>query len=221
VSARVLVVAKAPVPGRAKTRLGHRIGHFAAAELAAAALLDTLEACEAAAVAECHLALDGELGDACRGEEIRDVLRSWRVFGQRGDSLGERLAHAHDVLAHDASGPVVQVGMDTPQLNPGHLEEATARLRPGHGVVGPAVDGGWWLLGLAEPARARTLAGVPMSTARTGRDTVAALARSGVRVGSAPTLRDVDTVEDAALVAALAPGSRFAAAWARHGAEVA
>jgi rSAM/selenodomain-associated transferase 1 len=221
VSARVLVVAKAPVPGRAKTRLGHRIGHVAAAELAAAALLDTLEACEAAYGGRCHLALDGELGDACRGGEIRDVLRSWRVFGQRGDSLGERLAHAHGVLAYDAPGPVVQVGMDTPQLTPGHLEEAADRLRPGQGVVAPAVDGGWWLLGLAEPARARALAGVPMSTDRTGRDTVAALAGSGARVGSAPTLRDVDTVDDAALVAAVAPASRFAAAWALYGAEVA
>lgn len=220
-SARVLVVAKAPVAGRAKTRLGRRIGHPAAAELAAAALLDTLEACEAACVAERHLALDGELGDACRGAEIRDALRSWRVFGQRGDSLGERLAHAHGVLAHDGPGAVVQVGMDTPQLTWGHLEEAAAQCRPGRGVVGHAADGGWWLLGLAEPARAQALAGVTMSTDRTGRDTVAALARSGVRVGAAPTLRDVDTVEDAALVAALAPASRFAAAWALHGTEVA
>jgi rSAM/selenodomain-associated transferase 1 len=220
-SARVLVVAKAPVPGRAKTRLGRRIGHLAAAELAAAALLDTLEACEAAYAERCHLALAGDLADACRGGEIRAALRSWRVFGQRGDSLGERLAHAHGVLARAGSGPVVQVGMDTPQLTPRHLEEAAARLQPGHGVVGPAADGGWWLLGLAEPARARTLAGVPMSTDRTGRDTVAALARGGARVGSGPTLRDVDTVEDAAMVAALAPASRFAATWARHGAEVA
>jgi glycosyltransferase A (GT-A) superfamily protein (DUF2064 family) len=60
-----------------------------------------------------------------------------------------------------------------------------------------------------------------MSTGRTGRDTVAALARSGARVGSGPTLRDVDTIEDAVLVAALAPASRFAAAWALYGKEVA
>ena len=55
---RALVMAKAPVPGRVKTRLGARVGMEVAAELAAAALLDTIAACRSA-FAECHLALDG------------------------------------------------------------------------------------------------------------------------------------------------------------------
>lgn len=220
-SARVLVVAKAPVPGLAKTRLGRRLGHVAAAELAAAALLDTLEACEAAVgVDRCHLALAGDLDDARGAGEIRDALRSWHVFPQRGKGLGARLARAHHDLARREPGPVVQVGTDTPQLTPFHLREVVTRLRPGRAVVGPAVDGGWWLLGLAEPARARALTGVPMSTAATHRATVEALSRAGLQVRPAPTLRDVDTVEDAAVVAAVAPDSRFAAAWARLGTGV-
>jgi len=211
---RALVVAKAPVPGLAKTRLGALVGHAVAADLAAAALLDTLDAC-AGAFDRCHLALAGDLGDACRSRELRAGLRSWDVFPQQGASLGERLAHAHRAVAADGSGGVVQVGMDTPQVTPGLLLEAAGCLRPGGGVLGPAEDGGWWLLGLDDPRSARVLGDVPMSTARTGADTRSALEGAGVSVVATCGLRDVDTVEDAHLVAGRAPGSRFAHAWSR------
>lgn len=218
---RALVVAKAPVPGLAKTRLGEYVGHVAAAELAAAALLDTIRACEAAFRGACHLALAGDLQDARRVDDLDAALRSWHVFAQEGESLGERLAHAHGTLAAEAPGPVVQVGMDTPQLTPGLLSRAGEALRPGHGVIGPATDGGWWLLGLAEPTDAVVLGEVLMSTRRTGFDTRRALTGWGVRLATTRTLRDVDTVTDAALVARGAPGTRFAEAWSRVAVEVA
>jgi glycosyltransferase A (GT-A) superfamily protein (DUF2064 family) len=221
-SARVLVVAKAPVPGQAKTRLGDVVGHLEAADLAAAALLDTIDSCATfAGDRRCHVALTGDLDDACRGDEIRDALASWHVRDQRGESFAERLANAHDDLAADAEGPVVQVGMDTPQLTPRLLAEATDLISPGGGVLGPATDGGWWLLGLADPTRAAALAAVAMSTTRTGFDTCRALTVRGVRVVITDALRDVDTVFDAELVAAHAPGTRFAAAWSRLAAGVA
>jgi hypothetical protein len=212
---RALVVAKAPVPGEAKTRLGAEIGDEGAADLAAAALLDTLSACESAFEGRCHLALAGDLAGASRADEIRSALRSWRVFEQVGTSFGERLAHAHRTLAADETGGVVQVGMDTPQVTPALLTDAGDRLRTGCGVIGPAHDGGWWLLGLDHPAAAEVLADVPMSTARTGFDTRRALTGWGVRLATAPVLRDVDTVADAAVVAEEAPGTRFAEAWSR------
>jgi len=212
---RALVVAKAPVPGEAKTRLAAEIGDEGAAELAAAALLDTLSACESAFAGRCHLALAGDLAGASRADEIRAALRAWRVFEQVGTSFGERLAHAHRTLAADRTGGVVQVGMDTPQVTPELLADAAELLRPGGGVIGPAHDGGWWLLGLDHPAAAEVLAGVPMSTARTGFDTRRALTGWGVRVATAPVLRDVDTVADAAVVADEAAGTRFAEAWSR------
>ncbi len=219
--ARVLVVAKAPVPGEAKTRLGDRIGHAAAADLAAAALLDTIEACAAAFDDRCHLALSGDLDDASRGDEIRAALHGWHVFAQAGDSFGARLAHAHRTVEEIAPAPVVQVGMDTPQLTASLLTEAAERLRPGVGVIGPAHDGGWWLLGLMCPGAAEVLAGVPMSTRRTGFDTRRALTGWGVRVATVATLRDVDTFADAEVVAREAPGTRFAEAWAGIGVGVA
>ena len=206
----ILVVAKAPEPGRVKTRLGNEIGMEAAAEVAAASLLDTLATC-ASAASDRHLSLAGDLGAALREAEIQAALEGWRVHPQAGAGFAERLADAHARMP----GPVIQVGMDTPHLTAELLGETAARLATYDAVLGPAVDGGWWVLALRDPARAVALVGVAMSTPTTGADTRIALEAAGLSVGLAPTLRDVDTVADAHVVAALAPGSRFAEAWAR------
>jgi uncharacterized protein len=207
---RALVVAKAPVPGRVKTRLGAHVGMENAAGLAAAALLDTLAAC-GSAFADCHLALDGDLDDAVRFSELRRGLAGWTVHRQRGDGLGQRLAHAHADAA--GPGPTVQVGMDTPQLTALHLHGVAEAARTGDAVLGPAADGGWWVLALSDPSAAAVLAGVPMSRPDTFAATRAALVAAGqtVRVGAG--LTDVDTVEEAASVAADLTGGHFLHAW--------
>ncbi|CAB4728067.1 unannotated protein [freshwater metagenome] len=210
-TARVLLVAKAPVPGRVKTRLGAGVGLDLAAELAAAALLDTLAACvDAVGPARCHLSLDGDLDEALEAEAIRRLLGGWSVTPQRGDGFGERLAHAH---ADCGPGPIVQIGMDTPQVGPGHLLDVAAALTAYDGVLGPAEDGGWWVLGLRDPLAADALRGVAMSTPSTYADTRAALTGRGLRVADAVTLRDVDTAGDAGVVAAEAPHTLFARRW--------
>lgn len=213
-SARLLLVAKAPVAGRAKTRLGRVVGMDAAAELAAAALLDTVEVATTAFPGSCHLALDGDLADAVRGSELRAALADWHVFGQQGERFGDRLAHAHGVLADLAPDPVVQIGMDTPQLEADVLLAAARAVQDGAGAaIGPAEDGGWWLLALADGHRAEVLRDVPMSASRTGASTLAALAAVGLRTVPVAALRDVDEVDDARAVALAAPYTRFAAAW--------
>ncbi len=210
-----LVVAKAPVTGRVKTRLGREVGAERAARLAAAALLDTMEACVAAyGTARCHLAVDGDLSVAQLSEQLAFASAGWRVHRQRGTDLATRLVHAHQDVSRAAGAPVVQVGMDTPQLPVSVLREAADRLDSSDAaVLGPAVDGGWWLLGAGSPALLRHLAEVPMSTDRTGELTRAALTRAGARVTDVATLRDVDEVADAEAVARSAPGTRFARAW--------
>ncbi len=208
--ASVLVVAKAPEAGRVKTRLGAEIGMERAADVAAAALLDTLAAATAAVGARhCHVSLDGELDRAVRGPELREALAGWSVHPQRGDGFGARLADAHGRIA----GPVVQVGMDTPHLTADLLLAAAAGLDEHDAVLGPAEDGGWWVLALRDPAHAAALRDVPMSTPTTGADTRAALVGAGLDVGTTSTLRDVDELADADAVARLVPGSRFAEAW--------
>ncbi|MEO5853644.1 MAG: DUF2064 domain-containing protein [Nocardioides sp.] len=209
---RLLVVAKAPVAGQAKTRLARHVGSQVAAELAAASLLDTLRACvEAAGEGSCHAALTGDLDDAVRGDEIRRALAGWTVREQRGDDFATRLTNAHLDLPGDR--PVVQVGMDTPQVRPEMLTAAGALTTDHEAVLGPAPDGGWWVLALRDPASARPLATVEMSTATTYDDTRRALEADGLRVGTTAELRDVDTVDDAEIVAADAPGTEFARVW--------
>jgi glycosyltransferase A (GT-A) superfamily protein (DUF2064 family) len=206
----VLVVAKAPEAGRVKTRLGARIGMDCAAEVAAAALLDTLAAAtDAVGAARCHLSLDGDLAHAVRGPELEAATAGWTVHPQTGGTFAAKLADAHARVP----GPVVQVGMDTPHLTPALLLAAAAGLEDHDAVLGPAEDGGWWVLALREPARAAVLRDVPMSTPTTCADTRAALAAAGLDVGSTATLRDVDEPADADAVSRLAPRSRFAHAW--------
>ncbi len=211
----VLVMAKAPVPGQAKTRLAGIAGEHAAAELAAAALLDTLDAGSRAFPAGGRvLALAGDLDAACRAEQIREAAQGWVVVAQGGQTFGERLVDGH-VQAHRlAGGPVVQIGMDTPQVGAALLRElAQAALRHDGPVLGPALDGGWWVLVTTHPGQAAVLAGIPMSRPDTGRLTAAALAAHGHPAAAAVARRDVDLPDDARTVAHEAPFTRFAAAW--------
>jgi len=213
----VLVVARAPVPGMAKTRLAATTGAEAAADLAAAALLDTLAAARSSG-ARVVVAMAGDLSRAARGEEVRAALQEVIVVGQRGVGLAERLANAHSDAHASAGGTpaerpaVFQVGMDTPQLTAAMLVEALAAARSYDAVLGEADDGGWWGLGVSHPDLAAALVGVAVSTPSTGRLTAAALRAAGVHVHALGRLRDVDEWPDAVAVAAQAPAGRFAAA---------
>jgi uncharacterized protein len=202
----VLVVAKAPVPGFAKTRIARNIGDDAAAELAAAALLDTLQASVASGM-RVVVALTGDLDRAVRSDELRGTLADLVVVPQVGETFGDRLARAH--LDADIGHGVVQVGMDSPQLTAGDLVRAADLLRHYPSVLGPAEDGGWWLLGVRHGTDASTLATVEMSTASTGRHTREVLPAP---IALIRTLRDVDTWDDARDVADQIPHTRFAAA---------
>jgi glycosyltransferase A (GT-A) superfamily protein (DUF2064 family) len=211
--ASVLVVAKAPVPGLAKTRLSPAVSPEQAADIAAAALLDTLDAVLATPDVLPVVALTGYLAAARRSAEIRALLRLVVVVPQRGADFATRLVNAHADAARLGAGlPVFQIGMDTPQVTAGLLDECVEAARRHDGVLGPATDGGWWALGLRDGNRAGPVGTVPMSRRDTGALTAAALARSGLRIARLPELSDVDDMETAREVAALVPGSRFAEA---------
>lgn len=212
-SPAVLVMAKAPVAGEVKTRLGAAVGPAAAADLATAAVLDTLEVCDAV-FDDCHVALAGDLGRAAGRRALRDALSGWTVHPQRGAGFAARLANAHADVGRATGGPVVQIGMDTPHLSTGHLRDVADLVGRGNdAVLGAAEDGGWWVLAVTDPRQAQPLAGVEMSTGRTYDDTLAALQRAGASVAGTAVLRDVDTEADADLAAAAAPGTRFARLW--------
>jgi glycosyltransferase A (GT-A) superfamily protein (DUF2064 family) len=206
----ILVVAKAPVPGLAKTRIAATIGDDAAADLAAASLLDTLTTATAVGW-PVVVAMTGELDRATRADEIRAALETVRVIEQRGDGLAERLAHAHADVGGTTG--VVQVGMDTPQLLVADYLDAGRTVELGSIVLGPADDGGWWLLGLPDPSLAQALVGVGMSQDDTAALTEQALGGDVIRLR---TMRDMDTWDDAVAIAHDVPISRLADAVARH-----
>jgi len=204
---QLLVLAKTPVPGRVKTRLCPPCTPEQAAAVAAAALADTVDTVTATPAAARTLVIDGD----------HPAPAGWRRVAQRGGPLAERLTHAYaDTLIPGVAS--LLIGMDTPQVSPALLAAAVHRLsRDGtDAVLGAAEDGGWWLLGLREPAHAEVLREVETSTPATGALTLAALQSRGLRVGRLTVLRDVDTAADAHAVAALCPdGSRFALAASR------
>ncbi len=198
----LVVMAKAPAPGRSKTRLCPPCTPEQAALVAEAALRDTLEVVGAAAAATRRvIALEGEPGAW--------LPTGFDVLPQRGDGLDERLA----AVFADLDGPVVLVGMDTPQLTVDHLAVAAAMLSDPRfdAVLGHAPDGGWWAIGMCEPDP-RAFTGVPMSADDTGARQMERLGELGLAVGLLPELRDVDRWPDALAAAELAPAGRFAAA---------
>jgi uncharacterized protein len=207
-AAQVVVIAKEPYPGRVKTRLTPPFTPVQAAELAAASLSDTLAAVAETTVARRVLALEGTPG--------RWLPGGWDVIGQRGDGLDERIAWALVDARVTLPLPVVLIGMDTPQVTPGLLAAAAGPLvsRSADATFGMAEDGGFWLLGLREVDPALIL-GVLMSQPDTGARQLARLRQAGLRVEMLPELTDIDTVYDAERVAAVTPGSRFAACLAR------
>ena len=198
-SASLLVIAKAPAPGRVKTRLTPPCTPEEAAQIAAAALADTLAAAlSARGAARRVLVLDGAPGDWLPGPI--------EVIPQRGEGLAARLAAAFV----DVGGPAFLVGMDTPQVTPELLDAGLATLESADAALGPAPDGGYWGIGLRRPDAA-VFRDVPMSAPDTGAVQRARLAVLGLRTTTLPPLRDIDTIADAHAVAAAAPASRLAA----------
>ncbi|MGY9068153.1 TIGR04282 family arsenosugar biosynthesis glycosyltransferase, partial [Streptomyces sp. CAS3] len=162
----LLVIAKEPRPGRVKTRLTPPFTPREAAELAEAALADTLHTVARTPASRRVLVLDGTPGAW--------LPPGFEVVPQCAGGLDERLA---DAFAHCA-GPALLIGMDTPQVTP---ELLTVDFADCDAWLGPARDGGFWALGLAEPDPA-LLRGVPMSTPGTGAAQRARLTAAGLRV---------------------------------------
>lgn len=192
------VIAKQPRPGFVKTRLCPPCTHEQAADVAAAALLDTLDAVDevAASAARHGVELDRVL--LFDGDPDRWLRSGYRCVQQHGDDLAARLANGFDAL-----GPGLIVGMETP-----HAVAALAcgvdAIRSGADALGLAVDGGYWAIGLHR-VDAEVFANVPMSTSVTGLAQLRQLHRLGRSVRLLPCAHDLDTVDDLRIAARREP----------------
>jgi len=189
-------MAKHPVPGRVKTRLAAVLGADAACALYVAFVLDLAERLGALpyAVTWAYTPADAPFAALLPGARCRP---------QRGRDLGERLAAAiADELAA-GPGPVLAIGADAPHVPEAALAEAASALGRGADVVlGPAADGGYYLIGLRAPAPG-LFAGIDWSTGEVLEATLARAQAAALAVHFLPPSFDVDRPADLVLLRTL------------------
>lgn len=198
-STALIVFAKAPLPGLAKTRLAPALGEAGAAALAARLLDHALAQAVAAGVGPVELCATPDEGHAL----LRAAAQQHGVAltAQGGGDLGERMQRAFErVLARH--GAALLVGSDAPAIDAAMLRRAAAALVANDAVFVPAFDGGYALVGLRRADR-RWFDGVAWSTPRVMAETRARLHAAGMRWAELPPVADIDTPAD---LAQLPPG---------------
>ncbi|WP_366931501.1 TIGR04282 family arsenosugar biosynthesis glycosyltransferase [Thiocapsa sp.] len=191
-NARILIFAKAPIPGQVKTRLIPTLGPAGAAELARDLLERLVRRLAGARLAPVELWCSPDPGHPL----FRDLSESAGVAlrTQRGEDLGERLSAA----AEDALGraeAVLLVGADIPELDADYCASALSALADFDAVLGPAEDGGYVLLGLKAPAP-ELFTDMPWGGERVAAITRGRIASLGLRCSERATLWDLDRPED-------------------------
>ena len=189
-SSRLVVFLKAPRPGLVKTRLAEALGPDAACAAyrrLADALLTHLAPIPA--VELCFTPADASA-------EINPWLRAdWSAIPQSEGDLGERLEAAFAAHFLADAERVIIIGSDCPDVTVADIEDAWVEL-DGHDVVlGPALDGGYWLIGLRAP-QPTLFTGIPWSTDAVFGETMRRARESDLRVAVLRELSDVDTVSD-------------------------
>jgi rSAM/selenodomain-associated transferase 1 len=189
----LLFFIKNPEKGRVKTRLAAAIGDKMAVQLYKRFLLEML------------YTLNGGtfLFYLCYSPDgpVRD-LKNWLgdqylYMPQTGENLGERMKNGFAEAISMNFKRVVLIGSDIPDLPLGFIEEAFASLREKDAVIGPSLDGGYYLIGFKnETFSPRVFEGIHWSTESVFEKTLRLLEQEGLTVHTLQPLRDIDTVED-------------------------
>ena len=191
---RLILFTRYPLPGRAKTRLIPALGAEGAAALHRRLVLRTLrtaqKACRAG-LADLEVRFDGG---------TQQSMSHWlgdsaRFLPQGAGNLGERMARAFEESFRCGSPATVIIGSDCPGLTPDVITAAFARLTETPVVLGPAKDGGYYLIGLSRPMP-DLFRGIPWGTDRVLADSLAVLQRRGCKPALLEPLQDIDRPED-------------------------
>jgi len=182
----LIVFIRQPVAGRVKTRLAATVGAHAACTMYAAMAEHVVRNVQSDA-----------WSTVLYVDESEGLLPVQQWLGmtpreQRGNSLGERLANA---VAEHADARVVVIGTDAPDVDAAVITTAFASLDDYHVVLGPAYDGGYYLIGLQRPLP-EVFKGIEWSTDRVMLQTVQAAVTAGATVKILDPLRDIDVEED-------------------------
>ncbi len=188
----LIVFARAPELGRVKTRLAAEVGDGAALRAYRTLAEQVIAAVSASATYSVTVAYTPP--------DAEPAMREWLGPGvtlrpQSGGGLGARMAAAiADAISGGAERAVV-IGTDCPDVTPDVVAEAFTRLGAADVVLGPASDGGYYLIGMSRPHRA-LFEGIPWSSAGTLRATLARARAGGLSVALLDERRDIDTAED-------------------------
>lgn len=197
-STALTIFAKAPIPGQVKTRLCPPLTPDEAATLHGSFVLDVLERTKTAAV---KLKLPVERYMACAPSathvffKIMEERQSVKLFDQVGEDLGARMFQAFDMLFTRGYQRALIIGTDSPTLPFDHFKQALTALDEHDLVLGPAHDGGYYLIGLKR-AIPELFTGIPWSTDQVLRRTQEQAATIGLKVALLPPWHDVDTLAD-------------------------
>jgi len=209
VGAALVLYARVPRLGQVKTRMVPWLGAGEALRLHAALLLDGLRllrrgALEAGAAPIVSFSEPWDPGESEEQHELAAATSGLALRPQSDGDLGRRLEATCTGLHAEGCREVVVIGSDCPELPPAVVRSAFEALRQGARVVlGPAEDGGYYLLGATPPIPA-IFSGIPWSTGRVMEATLAALDRASVRASILPRFGDVDVPSDLQRLAARA-----------------
>ncbi len=187
----LMVVAKQPVPGQTKTRLCPPLTSHQAASLYQCFLRDTLETMRQVPAVQRVIGYLPE--DAA--DYFRQLAPDMTLAYQHGSSLGERLDHLLTEALTNGSQKAVVMDSDSPTLPATYLCQAFKLLEDVDVVLGPAQDGGYYLIGLKQP-QPHLLRQVQMSTPQVLHDTLKLAESTGLAVSLLPAWYDVDTIAD-------------------------
>lgn len=189
-------MARWPAPGRCKRRLAQELGAARAAQIQARLTVHTLAAARDARQGhglELVLAVEGLGGLAA--SRWGQALGADRTVLQGRGVLGLRMQRQFQRAAREGASKVVLIGSDLPELEASDLSAAFTSLGHRQGVLGPALDGGYWLIGLRRP-EPELLAGIAWGSEQVLEQTLAAMARRGLEPELLTRRGDLDWARD-------------------------
>ncbi|MDA1246256.1 MAG: TIGR04282 family arsenosugar biosynthesis glycosyltransferase [Cyanobacteria bacterium] len=189
-------MARWPAPARCKRRLAQELGAARAAQIQARLTEHTLATARNARQdhdLELVLAIEGLASRAAR--RWGQLLGVDRTMLQGRGTLGLRMQRQIHRAARKGASQIVLIGSDLPQLEASDLSAAFTALERRHVVLGPALDGGYWLIGLRRP-EPELLAGIDWGSALVLEQTLAAMARRGLEPELLSRRGDLDLAID-------------------------
>lgn len=203
----IIVFVKAPVEGLVKTRLAGRLGARGAMLLYRALAEDLLAAV---------CAMDCQVRVFYYPANHQDIVRGWLrddmpLYAQQGADLGERMHHALCCTAADGFERIILIGSDIPGIDEQIIKSGFAALEAGPAVLGPASDGGYYLVGFTSGSIfPQVFAGIDWGSSNVFEQTMKRFGKNGQAPAVLPVLSDIDTSEDLRVLATqLAGGGGF------------